>query len=367
MTREIGIVGGGAVGLTAASDLAAAGEDVTLFERDALAAGSTGRAAGVLYDAYAGEIDARIGRRSIERFRELSGDGEFEFHETPYVWFAHEDDDRRGDAIREQVAGMKRHGIDAELLAPEDLADLAPALDTDDAGVAALARNAGWTDPATYAEVMAERARAAGVDIRTHTPVSLAEGGVLADGEREAFDVMIVAAGAHTKRILEEAGRSIAMKPYRVQALVLDAALETPMGYDASAGFYFRPHPDGLLVGDGTEEVESDPEGWNREADGAFVASALERTSERFGLPEPTVERAWAGLCTATPDGDPLLGWLADGLYVATGWQGHGFMRAPALGERIAREVRGEPGIGAFDPTRFTGEEEFPIVEGLAL
>ncbi|MCL7419066.1 MAG: FAD-dependent oxidoreductase, partial [Halalkalicoccus sp.] len=50
MTR-IAVIGGGAVGLTAAYDLARTGEDVTVFERGALASGSTGRAAGVLYDA----------------------------------------------------------------------------------------------------------------------------------------------------------------------------------------------------------------------------------------------------------------------------------------------------------------------------
>lgn len=366
MTR-IAVIGGGAVGLTAAFDLGVAGEDVTVFERGAVASGSTGRAAGVLYDAYAEARDAKVGRRSIERFREFSGESAFEFHETPYVWFAHADDDRRADAIREQVSGMRSHGIDAELLDADGIAALAPALSTDDVGVAAITSNAGWTEPATYAEMMAEKAREVGVEVRTDAPVSLVEGGVLADGEREGFDAVVVAAGAHTKRVLEEVGRSIAMKPYRVQALVLDADVKTPMGYDATAGFYFRPHPDGLLVGDGTEERESDPEEWDREADVGFIASARERAGERLGLAEPTVERAWAGLCTATPDGDPLLGWLEEGLYVATGWQGHGFMRAPAVGERIAREVGGGSGIEAFDPTRFTGEEEFPIVEGMAL
>ncbi|KYH27725.1 D-amino acid dehydrogenase small subunit [Halalkalicoccus paucihalophilus] len=366
MTR-IAVIGGGAVGLTAAHDLARAGEDVTVFERGALASGSTDRAAGVLYDAYAGEIDARIGKRSIERFREFSvGDG-FEFHETPYVWFAQAGDERRGSAIREQVSEMCSRGIDAGLLDERELTGLAPDLETNDIGTAALARNAGWTDPATYAGMMATKARKTGVEIRTDTPAALAEAGVNAGGDREPFETVVVAAGAHTKRVLEKAGRSIAMKPYRVQALVLDAAVETPMGYDASAGFYFRPHPDGLLVGDGTEDRESDPEGWDRASDAGFVASARERAGERLGLAEPPVERAWAGLCTATPDGDPLLGWLEEGLYVATGWQGHGFMRAPALGEVIAREVRGESGVEPFDPTRFTGEEEFPIVEGLAL
>lgn len=364
---RIAVIGGGAVGLTAAFDLASAGEDVTVFERDTVAAGSTGRAAGVLYDAYAEDIDAGIGRRSIERFREFSGEGGFEFNTCPYVWFARRGDDRRADAIREAVPRMQTHGIDAQLLTEEGLADLALGLDTADVGVAAVSRNAGWTDPATYAELLAREARRAGAEIRTHTSVSLAEGGVRVDGDRESFETVVVAAGTHTKRLLDAAGHSIAMKPYRVQALILDRRVETPMGYDATAGCYFRPHPDGLLMGDGTEEVESDPDDWKREADAAFVASAVSRAEERFDLSEPPVERAWAGLCTATPDGNPLMGWLSEGLYVATGWQGHGFMRAPALGERIASEIRGGNGIGTFDPTRFTGDEEFPIVEGSAI
>lgn len=365
MTGTVGIVGGGAVGLTAAHDLARDGRRVTLFERGEIGSGSTGRAAGVLYDAYAEDRDARIGQRSIERFREFSGEYDFEFHETPYLWFARENDEKRATAILEQVPRMQSHGVKAELLDDEELATLTAPLETDDIGVAAIAYNAGWTDPGTYVEMMAEKARKSGVEIRVETPVSLADGGVVAD-EYEKYETVIVAAGAHTKQVVEQAGHRLSMKPYRVQALVLDSEIETPMSYDATAGVYFRPHPDGLLVGDGTEEVESDPDQWEREADEWFVKSALERTKERFEIAEPSVKRAWAGLCTATPDGDPLVGWLAENLYVATGFQGHGFMRAPAFGERISRQVCGEHSR-TFDPRRFSGDEEFPIIEGMAI
>ncbi|MFC6905011.1 FAD-dependent oxidoreductase [Halalkalicoccus tibetensis] len=365
---SVAIVGAGAVGLTAAHDLARAGEDVVVFERGEVGSGSTGRAAGVLYDAYAEDVDARIGRRAIERFRELSGEGDFRFHETPYLWFAHAGDEHRGGAIREQVPRMQHHGIDAALVGRAELVELAPDLETDDVGVAAVARNAGWTDPATYAELLAGKARSAGVEIRTGTEAVLTEGGgsVRVDGESEPFDAVVVTAGAHTARVVGEAGYDLAMKPYRVQALTTEEGAETPMAYDATEGFYLRPDSGGLLVGDGTEEVESDPDGWDREADKSFVESATARVEARFGR-EVAVDRSWAGLCTATPDGDPLLGWLSEDLYVATGWQGHGFMRAPAIGETIARELRGGSGIGQFDPTRFSGDEAFPIVEGMAL
>ncbi|MFB6209960.1 MAG: FAD-dependent oxidoreductase, partial [Halobacteriales archaeon] len=66
-------------------------------------------------------------------------------------------------------------------------------------------------------------------------------------------------------------------------------------------------------------------------------------------------------------DEDPLLGELADGLYVATGWHGHGFVRSPATGEAIAEEILGGEGIPAFDPTRFDGDEDFEIVEGMSI
>jgi glycine/D-amino acid oxidase-like deaminating enzyme len=369
---DVAVVGGGAIGTTAAYDLARRGVDVTLFEQGEIAAGSTGRAAGVLYDAFAEDVDAAIGRRAFERFRSFSGEGPFELRETPYVWLAREGDELRGKAIERQVSRMRSHGVRVDPLEPADLEDLAPALRTDDVGVAAVAHDAGRADPAAYARLLARKAEREGATVRTETRVSLADGGrgvVDATGDREVFDAVVVAAGAHTKRLLADAGYRIAMKPYRVQALSTRSGPETPppMLYDATAGFYLRPHGGGLLIGDGTEEVESDPDGWERDADPGFIERAVGLAGERLAVGDPGVAESWAGLCTATPDRNPLMGWLDGGPYVATGWQGHGVMRAPALGERIAEELCGENGIEAFDPTRFTGEEEFAIVEGMAV
>ncbi len=184
------------------------------------------------------------------------------------------------------------------------------------------------------------------------------------------FDAVVVAAGAHTKRLLADAGVRVPLKPYRVQALVSGRAYDGPMWYDASAGVYARPHPAGLLAGDGTVPVEADPDEWARDADDWFRDDAGAVLRDRAGH-DPAVERAWAGLCTATPDGDPLLGAVAPGVYVAAGWQGHGFMRAPATGEAVAALVLGDeppvPGVEAFDPERFDGDEEFEISEGMTV
>ncbi|WP_256400014.1 NAD(P)/FAD-dependent oxidoreductase [Haloarchaeobius litoreus] len=369
----VAVVGGGAVGATAAYDLARHGVDVTLFEAGKIAGGSSGRAAGICYDAFAEDVDARVAGRAMERFRAFDGHGRFWFDETPYVWLAREGDDRRADAIREQVPRMRANGREVALLDADDLADEFPTLRHDDVAVAAVARDAGVVDPATYPPLLASLAVEAGATVREATPVRVTTDGgddgpavVHDDGERQAFDAVLVAAGAHTKRLLADAGVALAMKPYRVQALTAGFDRDVPVCYDATAGVYLRPHPDGLLVGDGTEEREADPDDWRRAADDWFVESAVNAVAERTGR-EPAVERAWAGLCTATPDRDPLLGELHDGLYVATGFQGHGFMRAPALGEAVAAEMLGDEGIAPFAPTRFDGDEAFEVVEGMVV
>ncbi|MFC6787724.1 NAD(P)/FAD-dependent oxidoreductase [Halobaculum halobium] len=369
---RVAVVGGGAVGVTAAHDLAAAGADVTLFEKGDLASGSSGRAAGVLYDAYAEDVDAELGARALERFRKLSGTGEFEFTECPYVMLAREGDDDLAEAVAGAAERMRVHDRDVETVDGDALGDRFPSLRTDDVAVAAVARNAGWVDPGSYVAAVADLAASAGAEIRTDSAVAVSTTppGVTVASEAPVtrrFDAVVVAAGAHTKRLLADAGIAVPLKPYRVQALVSARGYDGPMWYDASAGAYARPHPAGLLAGDGTVPVEADPDEWDLEADDWFLADAGEVLRDRAGH-DPDVERAWAGLCTATPDGDPLLGAVADGVFVAAGWQGHGFMRAPATGEVVARQVLGErEGVPGFDPGRFDGDEAFEISEGMAV
>ncbi|QLG64091.1 FAD-binding oxidoreductase [Halorarum salinum] len=370
---RVAVVGAGAVGLTAARDLAASGAAVTVHDRGEPGSGASGRAAGVLYDAYAEDVDARLGARAMERFRALSGTRGFEFNECPYVMLARAGDAELAEAIGASAERMRSHGRPVETVAPADLGDRFPALRSDDVAAAAVATNAGWTDPGSYVEAMLGLAREAGAEIRANEPVAVDPGGpgVVActpsASPTDEYDAVLVAAGAHTKEVLADAGIPVPLKSYRVQALTSRAAYDGPMCYDASAGVYFRPHPTGLLGGDGTVPEEADPDDWDRGADDWFRADLGDALGRRASH-EPVVERAWAGLCTATPDGDPLLGEIREGVYVAAGWQGHGFMRAPATGEAIADWILGESaGIDPFDPARFTGEEEFEIREGMAV
>ena len=73
--------------------------------------------------------------------------------------------------------------------------------------------------------------------------------------------------------------------------------------------------------------------------------------------------RAWAGLYDMTPDAHPLIGWAGDGVYVACGFSGHGFMQSPAVGNAVARELLGrEPRVdlAPYRLERFTDGTVFP-------
>lgn len=361
MTMRVAVVGAGAVGLTAARTLADRGTEVVLYDRGEIASGATGRAAGLCYDAFAEDRDAAVAADSLRRFRELGV-----LTECPYVWYARDGDEANADAIEQQVPRMQAHGRDVALVEPERLGERYPQLRTDEIGVAAIAHRAGFVDPTEYAGALTETVLERGVGVRTETPVSLAGPTTVAEPDGTvAFDAVLVAAGPATKPLVADAGVDLPLQAYRAQALVTEPLRATlPMAYDATQQCYWRPCEGGLLVGDGAHEA--DPDDWDPEADASFERSALDRLTAATTV-DATRAQSWAGLCTATPDREPLLGAVGDGLYVATGWHGHGLMRSPALGERIGEQILGGPGVDAYDPDRFAGDETIDIVDGMTL
>jgi sarcosine oxidase subunit beta len=358
---RVAVIGAGVVGATTALELARRDADVTLFDAGDVAGGASGRAAGVCYDAFADRVDADLAAAALETFRERES-----ITPCPYVWLAREGDDRSAEAMDEHVPLMRERGRDVAFLEADALGERWPRLRTDDVERAAIARNAGFVSTANYTRETAQFAVSAGVDLRVETAATLdADGRVNGD----EYDAVVVSAGASTAGLLADVELPVPLKAYRVQAFLSETtplADRVPMLYDATDGYYLRPRQGRLFVGDGTVPEEHDPTDWKRSADEWFRENCASYLEAAVGESVPE-RRSWAGLCTATPDGAPLVGERAPGVYVAAGFQGHGFMRAPAVGERLAEEVLGGDGIDAFDPRRFDGDETFEIVEGMAL
>lgn len=382
---RVGVVGGGAVGVTLAHDLARAGADVRLYERDDelgdertapadRVEGSSHRAAGVLAPRATDAVSRSVVERSLSRFRDLSDrDVRFSFEPRPQVTTV--STDAEADVLSSRVESVQAAGGDVELVGGEAVGERF-ALATDDLAAAAVTETAGYVTPGpgAYVAAMADRARDAGVDVWTGAEAAVNHRGDGPRVNRERFDAVVVAAGGWSKQVLAPTGIRLPLKPYRVQALVSETAYDGPMVLDASAGVYFRPHPTGLLAGDGTVPEETAPDDWDPRGDDWFVAEATGAVRRRTKLAvdsESDVAAAWAGLATATPDGNPLLGAVESDLYVAAGWHGHGFVRAPGMAALLADQVLGEgefaDGVAAYDPGRFDGVPEFEIREGMSL
>jgi sarcosine oxidase subunit beta len=134
-----------------------------------------------------------------------------------------------------------------------------------------------------------------------------------------------------------------------------------PMVVEAETGFHFRRRGDRLVIA----MADAKPR-WGFEAvvDETVYADGLERLVRRFPPAAGCrIADAWAGLYDMTPDAHPVLGRIADGVYAACGFSGHGFMQSPAVARAIAEEIL--DGEARIDLTpyrlgRFGGEAEFP-------
>jgi sarcosine oxidase subunit beta len=59
-----------------------------------------------------------------------------------------------------------------------------------------------------------------------------------------------------------------------------------------------------------------------------------------------------------TPDAHPIVGRVADGVYAACGFSGHGFMQSPAVGRALAQEIvhgESELDLSPYRLDRFAG------------
>ena len=89
------------------------------------------------------------------------------------------------------------------------------------------------------------------------------------------------------------------------------------------------------MVGNGNREEEADPDTYNQRASTDYVQDVWSRLALRIpGIADGQLAHGYAGLYTTTPDLHPVMDRVdgIDGLYICTGFSGHGFKLAPAVG-----------------------------------
>jgi sarcosine oxidase, subunit beta len=111
------------------------------------------------------------------------------------------------------------------------------------------------------------------------------------------------------------------------------------MTIEEETGFHFRRRGDRLVLA----MVDPAPRwGFDEVVDDSLFDDRLARLRHRYPpAARAVIARGWAGLYDMTPDAHPILGRVADGVFAACGFSGHGFMQCPAVGRAVAEEVLG--------------------------
>jgi sarcosine oxidase subunit beta len=329
---RIVVAGAGAAGASVAYHLAELGaDDVVLCDRGSVAGGATAKAMGGVRQQFSTEAEVRLAQASIRFFEEL---GSPFFDQVGYLFVATTD---HGLTELEERAELQR-----SLGVPVVATAVPPWMRSDDVAGAVVCWQDGVADPPGVARELVSRAAAGGVE------VSESE-----DATKLAADVFVVAAGPWSGVVGSRLGVELPIRPLCRQLLetepIAGLPLDLPMTVESETGFHFRRRGDRLVL------AMSDPEprwGFEEIVDESLFEDRLARLAQRFPAAAGTsIDRAWAGLYDMTPDAHPILGQVADGVYAACGFSGHGFMQSPAVGRAVAEEILGlEP---TFDLTPY--------------
>lgn len=368
MHPDVVVVGAGVVGAGAAFHLARLGLRARVVERSHPGAGGTGRSAGVirLYSPLPELAVASL--PYYRRWADLVG-GRCGFVPCGVVVLL---SDR--DELLRTVDRVRSAGGAIEALDERGTARLLPGFALD--GAAAYEPDSGYADPRLTTTAFLRAAHAAGAEVRRGVSVQrllVREGVVVgvetSEGRVPAGEV-VLAAGPWSVRVARTAGVALPVIAERAQAGVLRAAHSGPAVLDLDLGLLVRRHRLGVLIGASAGPAEFvDPESYRQRADPAFLAAAAARLARRAPhLAEGRWRYGYAGLYDRTPDGRPLIGRVAPGLYVACGFGGAGFKMAPAVGAAIADLVAGRPhpvDLAPYRPDRAVGTPPRPPLAGV--
>jgi sarcosine oxidase, subunit beta len=315
---RIVVAGAGAIGASIAYHLALRGSsDVVLADRAEIASGATGKAMGGVRQQFSTEADVRLARDSIRFFEEL---GAPFFEQVGYVFLA-----TTGEGLAElEMRAELQRGLGVPVKSVD--ASRIKGLNTDDVLGAVACWEDGVAEPAALTRELVKRSAALGVEVRERS-----------DAREIERDVLVIAAGASSPELCPELPIRPLCRQLAEVGPVAGVPADLPMVLESETGFHFRRRGDTLRLA----MSEPSPRWTDREeVDQELVEDWRERLARRYppaaGVP---VARAWAGLYDMTPDAHPIIGWVAEGVYAACGFSGHGFMQSPAVGRSVAEEL----------------------------
>jgi D-amino-acid dehydrogenase len=389
---EVVVVGGGAIGVSAAYELARRGMRTTLLERGTLAAGCSSGNAGLICPSHS--LPLATPAALAEGLRNLARrDGVFSIRPRPDTvrWLARfaaacrsERAERGLHAIRSlslaslelhaELAsagtGFERRGTlsvyetqahlaahtprgTAQFLLPDEARALEPAL-RGELAAAVYYPDEAHVDPRRYVEAIGEAAAKAGADVNTGVEVRSLAPLETSKGSLRP-ETIVLAAGVWTAPLARSLGVRVPLtggKGYHVDLERAPNDPRIPMLLQ-EARSAVTPLPDRLRLS-GTLEVA----GLDPRPNPARI-EAIRRAARRVLAHDRRAEiDVWTGLRPCTPDGLPFIGRPANapGVILAAGHAMKGLSLAPVTGRLVAElAAREQPShdLAPFSPDRF--------------
>jgi sarcosine oxidase subunit beta len=366
---EVVIIGGGVMGASAAFHLAEAGvTDVVLLEADELSCGSTSKSAGGVRLQFSDEINIALALRSMdafERFGERPG-ADIGLRQVGYLFLLTDPSDVA--VFEKNTALQNSMGVDSCMLTAAEAGKLSPLANVDDVLAASFCGRDGHATPDAVVLGYATAARAMGVDIVTHCPVTgiAVDGGTITGVRTDrgviGTSTVICVAGAWSPAIAAMVGVDLPVRPLARPIWYTEPMPnrpeQVPMTIDFTTGFYFHTEGPGLLFG--MADPDQQP-GFDSPMRPDWLEVVGDVVAHRApALLEVGIAGGWHGYYETTPDHNALIGEAAgvSRFIYATGFSGHGFLLGPAVGEVLRDLVMGHTpavDVSGFDVERFKG------------
>jgi len=427
-SSETVVIGGGIVGCSIALEMARRGVGVTLLDKGRLAGEQSARAWGFVrqQDRHPAELPLMIAGNRI--WRELEGQlgARFDWVNGGILALAATQDELAHYEARARLE--QEHGVDSRMVTAEEVRGLLPGFTGPVLG-ALHTPSDGQAHPEKATLAIADAARAAGANILHHciaeriltgggrvTGVQT-PGGVIATGQ------VICAGGAHSSRLLRGLGLDLPVRTVRSTVAVTEPIAPLTRLAVRGIGVSFRQGPNGEVwlgrTSSGSADYDLTLESfrhlrwflpnyfanrdlvqlrlnsaffkdvwntmpWSRARRHPFAHTVDHeprvntRTAEKNrrafmaqfpGLGEVRLNRAWAGIIDTLPDILPVIGPAPNpaGLYITTGFSGHGFAMGPIVGRLVAEHLTGTQPSQDLHPFRFTRFAEGDLADARPL
>jgi sarcosine oxidase subunit beta len=366
MRPDVAIVGGGVIGWSAAFHLKKLDPKIEVVVIDKNAGGgmgSTGLAAGGVRAQFSTSVNIALSKRSIqffERFEEETGEDP-SFRQHGYLFVTATD---HGAANLARSRDLQRScGVAVEEWGGLALSERTPYLESVDILSACFGPKDGYLDPYAVCRGFEKAAKKAGAASIYNTKVVSGDNeGVRTEHGPVECGAVLLCPGHWSAGLGSLFGLDLPVRHER-HMLALTGPVdglpdEVPMVVDLDTSFHFRREGEGLLIGCNWECPTPKSPDAPAVFDFGFLQAIAEGAMHRLPLLAEVgfdSKRSWAGFYAETPDHHAIIG-ETEGIYVATGFGGHGVMHSPAAGSAIAQLI--VDGVSDIDvstlrPSRF--------------